>query len=45
MELKVESTGYNETNEVTILIYRSKDSLIKDGYIKNEDLDGNSENE
>jgi hypothetical protein len=43
--VRVESTGYNQTNEVTIVIYRSKDSLIKDGYIKKGDLETYSEDE
>lgn len=43
--VKVESTGYFDTNEVTIIIYRSNDSLIKDGYIKKEKLDPNSKGE
>ncbi|MGQ9845856.1 MAG: hypothetical protein ACUVQN_06625 [Caldisericia bacterium] len=37
--VRIESTGYNNTNEVTIVIYRSADSLIKDGYIKKGDLE------
>lgn len=37
--VKVESTGYDNTNEVTILLYRSVDSLIKDGFIKKGDLE------
>ena len=43
--VRVESTGYNQTNEVTIVLYRSKDSLIKDGYIKKGDLETYSEEE
>lgn len=35
--IKIESTGYYETNSVTIVIYRSYDSLKKDGYIKKLD--------
>lgn len=31
--VKVESTGYYLSNEVKILIYKSNDSLVKDGYI------------
>jgi len=41
--IKIESTGYNNTNEVTIVLYRSADSLIKDGYIKKGDLETYSE--
>ncbi|WP_290661114.1 hypothetical protein, partial [Ignavibacterium sp.] len=37
--VKIESTGYYNTNEVTIVLYRSADSLIKDGYIKKGDLE------
>lgn len=43
--VRVESTGYNQTNEVTIVLYRSRDSLIKDGYIKKSDLETYSEDE
>ena len=43
--VRVESTGYNQTNEVTIILYRSRDSLIKDGYIKKGDLETYSEEE
>ena len=32
--VKIESTGYGETISITIIIYRSYDSLKKDGYIK-----------
>lgn len=31
--VKVESTGYYHSNEVRIVIYKSNDSLIKDGYV------------
>lgn len=30
----IESTGYNQSSEVTIVIHRSYDSLLKDGYIE-----------
>jgi len=43
--IRVESTGYNQTNEVTIVLYRSRESLIKDGYIKKGDLETYSEDE
>ena len=43
--IKVESTGFNQSNEVTIILYRSRDSLIKDGYIKKGDLESYSEDE
>lgn len=34
--LKIESTGYNGSNEVTIKTYRSNDFLLKHGYIRKE---------
>jgi len=35
----IESTGYNATSEVTIIVHRSYDSLAKEGYIdKNSEL-------
>jgi len=35
----IESTGHNESSDVTIVVHRSYDSLAKDGYIeKNSDL-------
>lgn len=34
--VKVESTGYYHSNEVRIKIYKSYDSLEKDGYLKKE---------
>jgi hypothetical protein len=34
--VKIESTGYNGSNEVTIKTYRSNDFLIKHGYIRKE---------
>jgi hypothetical protein len=37
--IKIESTGYNQTNELTIVLYKSADSLIKDGYIKKGELE------
>lgn len=43
--VRVESTGYYQTNEITIIIYRSRDSLLKDGYIKKGDLESYSEEE
>lgn len=43
--IKIESTGYSNTNEVTIVLYRSADSLIKDGYIKKGDLELYSDDE
>ncbi|MGE5497225.1 MAG: hypothetical protein ACM3Q2_04105 [Syntrophothermus sp.] len=32
--IRVESEGYSETCEVRLLIFRSTDSLLKDGFIK-----------
>lgn len=43
--VKIESTGYHNTNEMTIVLYRSADSLIKDGYIKKGDLETYSDDE
>jgi len=34
--IKVESTGFYHSNEVRIKIYKSFDSLKKDGYLKKE---------
>jgi hypothetical protein len=33
--IKIESTGYYHSNEVNIKIYKSNDSLVKEGYLKN----------
>ncbi|HVO73741.1 MAG TPA: hypothetical protein VMT35_06935 [Ignavibacteriaceae bacterium] len=35
--VKIEATGYYNTNEVTIKIFRSNESLENDGYLKKED--------
>ncbi len=43
--VRIESTGYYQTNEVTIVLYRSRESLIKDGYIKKGELESYSEDE
>jgi hypothetical protein len=43
--VRIESTGYFQTNEVTVVIYRSKDSLIKDGFIKKGDIETYDEEE
>jgi len=37
--IKIESTGFSETNELTVILYKSADSLIKDGYIKKGELE------
>jgi len=37
--VKIESTGYFQTNEVNIVLYKSSDTLIKDGYIKKGELE------
>lgn len=31
--VKIESVGYYQSNEVKIIVYKSNDSLIKDGYL------------
>lgn len=43
--IRIESTGFYQTNELTIMIYRSADSLIKDGYLKKGDLEIYSDEE
>ena len=43
--VRIESTGYFQTNEVTIVLYRSRESLIKDGYIKKGDIEPYDEEE
>ena len=43
--IKIESTGFYQTNELTIVLYRSSESLIKDGYIKKGELETYSEDE
>jgi hypothetical protein len=43
--IKIESTGYYLTNEVTITLYRSSESLLKDGYIKKGELELYTEEE
>ncbi len=43
--VRIESTGYYQTDELTIILYRSRDSLLKDGYIKKGDLETYSEEE
>ena len=35
--IKVESTGFNFSNEVKITVYKSNEALIKEGYLKPED--------
>jgi len=35
--VKIVSTGYYQTNQVTISIYRSNDSLKENGYLKQSD--------
>ena len=35
--VKIESTGYYNSNEVSITIYRSNDSLEEYGYLREED--------
>lgn len=43
--IKIESTGFSQTNELTVVLYKSADSLIKDGYIKKSDLETYSDEE
>ncbi len=35
--VKIESTGFNSSNEVKITIFKSNESLLKEGYIKPEE--------
>ncbi|HKJ81929.1 MAG TPA: hypothetical protein VJ954_07890 [Ignavibacteriaceae bacterium] len=37
--VKIESTGYSSSNEVTIKIYKSLKSLREEGYLKNGDVE------
>lgn len=37
--IKIVSTGYHNTTEISIVIYRSNEGLIKEGYIKQEPPD------
>lgn len=41
--VRIESTGFFQSNEVTVVIYRSRESLLKDGYIKKNELEEYSE--
>lgn len=43
--IKIESTGFYQTDELTIVLYKSSESLIKDGYIKKGGLETYSEDE
>ena len=43
--IKIESTGFFQTDELTIVLYKSSESLIKDGYIKKGELESYSEEE
>lgn len=43
--IKIESIGFFETNELTVVLYKSSESLIKEGYIKKGDLETYSEEE
>ena len=43
--IKIESTGFSETNELTVVLYKSADSLIKDGYIKKGELETYADDE
>ena len=35
--VKIESTGYFNSNQVTIIVYKSIDSLINEGFIKSKE--------
>ncbi len=35
--IKVEATGFNSSNEVKIIIYKSNETLLKEGYLKPEE--------
>ncbi len=35
--IKIESTGFNSSNEVKITIYKSNETLLKEGYLKPEE--------
>lgn len=43
--VKIESTGFYQTNEITIVLYKSSENLIKDGYIKKGELEKFSDEE
>jgi hypothetical protein len=43
--VRIESTGYYQTDELTIILYLSRENLLKDGYIKKGDLETYSEDE
>jgi hypothetical protein len=43
--VRIESTGYYQTDELTIILYLSRENLLKDGYIKKGDLETYSEEE
>ncbi|MEO8232106.1 MAG: hypothetical protein ABI638_07470 [Ignavibacteriota bacterium] len=43
--IKIESTGFFQSDELTIVLYKSSESLIKDGYIKKGDLETYSEDD
>ena len=43
--IKIESTGFSQTNELTVVLYRSSENLIKDGYIKKGELETYNDDE
>lgn len=43
--VRIESTGYYQTDELTIILYLSRENLLKDGYIKKGDLETYSDEE
>jgi hypothetical protein len=38
--IKIIAHGYYQTNQVELVIYRSNDTLLKDGYLKSESKPG-----
>jgi hypothetical protein len=43
--IKIESTGFSETNELSVVLYRSSENLIKNGYIKKGELETYNDDE
>ena len=41
--IKIESIGFNDSYAVTIKLFRSEESLIKDGFIKSKENSENSD--
>ena len=40
--IKIISTGYYKSTEISIILYRSNDGLLKDGYLKNPEEENTS---